>query len=70
MNEHPSTCPWHQDWHRCDCGAFDLGRTGWLQCSECGHGHSVERWQVDSGDYTDKVSCPECLTGLIKITWE
>lgn len=23
MNEHPSTCPWHQDWHRCDCGAFD-----------------------------------------------
>ena len=23
MNEHSPTCPWHQDWHRCDCGAFD-----------------------------------------------
>jgi len=23
MNEHSPTCPWHQDWHRCDCGAFE-----------------------------------------------
>ena len=23
MNEHSPNCPWHQDWHRCDCGAFD-----------------------------------------------
>jgi hypothetical protein len=21
---HPPACGWHRDWHRCDCGAFDL----------------------------------------------
>jgi len=101
MNEHSPTCPWHQDWHRCDCGAFDsaehlakeisqmsdkevednverffgtkmsnLNVSGWLQCSQCGHGHSVERWEVECGDYTEGTACPECLIGLVKITWE
>jgi hypothetical protein len=22
--EHPPECPWHRDWHACNCGAFDL----------------------------------------------
>lgn len=21
--EHPSKCPWHWDWHQCNCGLFD-----------------------------------------------
>jgi hypothetical protein len=24
MTEHKPDCPWHQDWHACNCGAFDL----------------------------------------------
>lgn len=21
--EHPPNCPWHRDWHACNCGLFD-----------------------------------------------
>jgi len=21
--EHPPECPWHKDWHSCNCGLFD-----------------------------------------------
>jgi hypothetical protein len=24
MSEHKQECPWHQDWHACNCGAFDM----------------------------------------------
>jgi hypothetical protein len=23
FEEHPPECPWHFDWHKCNCGAFD-----------------------------------------------
>jgi hypothetical protein len=26
--EHPPECPWHRDWHACNCGAFDLKEDG------------------------------------------
>jgi hypothetical protein len=22
--KHPPDCPWHQDWHKCNCGLFDF----------------------------------------------
>jgi hypothetical protein len=24
MTEHKQDCPWHSDWHACNCGAFDI----------------------------------------------
>ena len=24
---------------------------GWFQCSQCGHGHIVYKWQFEGGDY-------------------
>ena len=23
LEEHPPECPWHKDWHSCNCGLFD-----------------------------------------------
>ena len=23
MNEHTEDCPWHKDWHACNCGALE-----------------------------------------------
>lgn len=23
MIKHPAECPWHRDWHLCNCGLFD-----------------------------------------------
>ena len=23
LEEHPPDCPWHKDWHACNCGLFD-----------------------------------------------
>lgn len=23
VNFHSGDCPWHQDWHQCNCGVFD-----------------------------------------------
>jgi hypothetical protein len=43
---------------------------GWFQCSQCGHGHGLERWQVECGDYVEKTACPECGTGVMKVEWE
>ena len=42
---------------------------GWLQCTQCGHGHAVERWEVECGDYVDRTACPECFFGIVKISW-
>lgn len=27
--EHPPECPWHRDWHGCNCGLFDTIR--WIE---------------------------------------
>ena len=49
MTEHKHECPWHQDWHACNCGAFDkhlclevipgtfiiCGESGWYCSQEC-----------------------------------
>lgn len=43
---------------------------GWFQCSQCGYGHGLERWQVECGDYVEKTACPECGTGIMKVEWE
>jgi hypothetical protein len=24
MTEHKQECPWHHDWHACDCGVFNM----------------------------------------------
>jgi len=23
-SRHPVNCPWHYDWHRCNCGLFEI----------------------------------------------
>lgn len=43
---------------------------GWLQCTQCGHGHEVHRAEVEAGDYTDRQACPACCIGPCRITWD
>lgn len=47
----------------------ELNKLGWLQCSECGHGHEVSGWDVMCGDVTDRTACPYCCTGICRIDW-
>ena len=28
MTEHKPNCPWHSDWHACNCGVFEAPRFG------------------------------------------
>jgi hypothetical protein len=43
---------------------------GWFQCTQCGHGHWVQRWEVEIGDYVERTACPECGIGIMKVEWE
>lgn len=43
---------------------------GWLQCTQCGYGQQVMRWEVEAGDYHDRQACPECCIGPCRIAWE
>ena len=42
---------------------------GWLQCTQCGHGHEVHLADVEAGDYADRQACPVCGTGPCRIDW-
>lgn len=50
-------------------GSVDSGQDGWLQCNQCGHGHSVTRAEVDAGDYKERGACPHCEAGVTTIDW-
>ena len=32
--QHPADCPWHQDWHSCNCGLFNT--ITWVEPGEDG----------------------------------
>ena len=42
---------------------------GWFQCSQCGHGHIVYKWQFEVGDYRDRQGCPHCGIGIMLVDW-
>jgi hypothetical protein len=48
MSEHKPDCPWHQDWHACNCGAFEQHVCSqvipgtFIMCSEGGNYCSPE----------------------------
>lgn len=44
-------------------------KLGWLQCTQCGHGHEVTKEEVEVGDYIDQGSCDSCGIGPVKIDW-
>jgi len=42
LEEHPPDCPWHKDWHACDCGLFDKQNedtSKWYDCAHCDAGY-------------------------------
>ena len=42
LEEHPPDCPWHKDWHACDCGLFDKQNedtSKWYNCAHCDAGY-------------------------------
>jgi len=43
---------------------------GWLQCSQCGNGFWVRRWEFEVGDRKDRERCPRCLIGFMSVEWE
>ncbi len=47
----------------------ELDKLGWLQCSECGYGCEVEKWEVLCGDVTDGTVCQDCCVGICRIDW-
>jgi len=44
--EHPPDCPWHRDWHACNCGAFDVEDESGKQIEE-----QVKIIQLEDGKF-------------------
>jgi hypothetical protein len=43
---------------------------GWFQCSQCGNGFWVRKWEFLVGDREDREPCPCCLLGFMSVEWE
>lgn len=44
--------------------------TGWINCSECGWGCQIYRYEFEAGDYHDGQMCPDCCVGICRIDWD
>jgi hypothetical protein len=55
MSEHKQECPWHQDWHSCNCGAFDMPNP----CKEIKLGVHHRSDCVEY--YEGGLPCPDCI---------
>jgi len=42
---------------------------GWLNCTQCGWGHKIQRWEVSAGDISDGQTCESCGLGPCRIDW-
>ena len=48
----------------------DTKDLGWFQCTQCGNGFEIHRWEVEAGDYVDRQSCDHCGIGPMLIDWD
>lgn len=47
----------------------DTKDLGWFQCSQCGNGFEIHRWEMEAGDYVDRQSCDHCGYGVMTVDW-
>lgn len=48
----------------------DTKDLAWFQCTHCGYGIEIYRWEVEAGDFVDRQSCDHCGIGHMLIDWD